>query len=144
MWNVVTSKSSSRFLSILCNVWHLVIDTDSCHALAQPANLSKFFCNLVLSVTVSLNRRMQFQVCACWGGPVVKFIASLSKVRESAQVQSWAGHVSSPSWWLSAALCGRANEKQPYRCGNVTRAYDTVFKTVHMAGVAIDSRTLLC
>ena len=54
------------------------------------------------------------------------------KCESSAQVQSWAGHVSPPSW-PSAALCGRANGKQPYGCGKVTRAYDYVFKTVHMA-----------
>ena len=54
------------------------------------------------------------------------------KCESSAQVQSWAGHISPPSW-PSAALCSRANGKQPYGCGNVTRAYDYVFKTVHIA-----------
>ena len=54
------------------------------------------------------------------------------KCESLAQVQSWAGHVSPPSW-PSAALCGRANGKQPYGCGKVTRAYDYIFKTVHMA-----------
>ena len=50
---------------------------------------------------------------------------------------------SSPPSWPSAALCGRANGKQPYGCGKMTRVYDHVFKTVHMTRYKFAYFTLL-